>query len=469
MFLCSVLMVTDTRVQAYLKERLCGVVALPADKVQNWVGGVVNVDAATNLLSQGGIPQRQLGYGGAIEEVELEHVWVEAYVDGEWVALDPSFKQYEFTQGMDLEEAVPMEADRLVADIEAGALMDEEAGWIQGVDVAQMQNALDDYNDQLESYVTAHAPDATLGDVIGRKSVVPSEVSNIDALEFPYSRITMSEHTDSLPASLHYRFKLQVGSTTGGSFGMPIQWGSAIAELDEATVGLVGRSMAINFRPATISDEQTLLSYIPDDIENLEDLPASIPANTIHMIGEVTLDGEIVAETGEVTLGQTLMTRLGYIKPQSGWSYSENNLDVGGYSILDPDHGVGAYKISGGFSGGSLKTLWDYFMYWTNADGFPKWLKKGLGKLNYAFSFISNLKKIFNTEGCGAVDALGGAFLSWVAGSMLTKASLGLFFGVTGLFGLVIICLMVVLISMIISYLTSLLVSGVIASCKKKG
>ena len=52
--------------------------------------------------------------GGTVKWIDLEHVWVEAYVDytpsrgavnrtpNTWVPLDASFKQYQFTQGMDI-------------------------------------------------------------------------------------------------------------------------------------------------------------------------------------------------------------------------------------------------------------------------------------------------------------------------------------------------------------------------------
>lgn len=314
-----------------------GTVALPAEQVQNWVGGVANVDAATNLLSQGGIPQQQIGYGGAIEEVELEHVWVEAQINGQWVALDPSFKQYNYTDGMDIQAAVPLDINSLITDLDASATKNEAEGWVQGLDANLVRNALTDYQNDLETYFTNQASNATLGDVLGQQKVIPSEVSSLDNLDLPYSRIIASEQVPNLPSSLYHRFKLQIGDTTGGSFGMPVQWNSILAELDQRTVNLTGKALAISFKPATVADEQTLLSYIPDTIESIEDLPNQLPANSIYMIGEITLDGDVIASTSEVTLGQALMTRLGYIAPQRAWSYSENHLIAGSYQAVGID------------------------------------------------------------------------------------------------------------------------------------
>ena len=314
-----------------------GIVALTPAQVQNWVGGVVNVNAAVNLLSQGGIPQQQYSYGGAIEEIELEHVWVQAYVDDQWISVDPSFKQYEYTDGMDIQSAVPLDTTTLMEALQASGTRNDDEGWIQGMDPTIIQNALTDYQSQLQDYFSNQQPNATLGDVLGQQTIIASEAVTTDDISLPYSRVVASAVVPNLPETLYHQFTLQIGNTIGGTFGLPIEWYKTVAELSDLTPNLVGHDLAISFKPATDADEQTLLSYLPDTIETVDDLPTSIPANTVHMVGEITKDGETIAQTGEVTLGQSLMTRLGYTKPQGSWNYSENNLDVGVYQAVGLD------------------------------------------------------------------------------------------------------------------------------------
>jgi len=314
-----------------------GIVSIPEEHVRNWVGGVSNVDAATNLLSQGGIPQKQIGYGGAIEEVELEHVWVEAYVDGKWIQLDPSFKQYDYKEGMDVEAIVPMDVNSLITDLEATATRNEEEGWIQGVDQSIVLEALNDYQNELQTYFDSHAPNATLEEVIGSQTIISSNATSLSDVTLPYQRIVASESVPQLPNSLYHKFQLQIGATTGGTFGLPIQWSGLLAEVSEPTASLVGKSIAISFKPASDADAQALTSYMPESPESVEDLPDSLPASSIRMVGEITIDGEPVSATNEVTLGQALMTRLGYIPPQRGWNYSENNLIAGTYQAVGID------------------------------------------------------------------------------------------------------------------------------------
>jgi len=43
----------------------------------------------------------------------------------------------------------------------------------------------------------------------------------------------------------------------------------------------------------------------------VDDLPDSLPAGDVYMVGEITLDGEVIATTPAQPLGGILMTRLG--------------------------------------------------------------------------------------------------------------------------------------------------------------
>ena len=156
-----------------------GTVQIPVDRVMNWVGGVDVPEAAQQLLGQGGIPNTALIQGGKITHIEMEHIWVEAWVDyfpsrgakhvtgDQWIPLDASFKQYDFTQGQDLETNVPFDAQGLVDTITQTATIDETQGFVQSVDQAAIEAALTHYQQQIEDYINAQGSDSTVGDVLG--------------------------------------------------------------------------------------------------------------------------------------------------------------------------------------------------------------------------------------------------------------------------------------------------------------
>ena len=113
-----------------------GTVEISAEQAMNWVGGVTNADAAASLLSQGGIPTTSIVSGGKIVKFRIETVWVEAWLNyypsrgakhkpytnladaqargTQWVPMDASFKQYTYTNGLDIKANVPFNAQTLI-------------------------------------------------------------------------------------------------------------------------------------------------------------------------------------------------------------------------------------------------------------------------------------------------------------------------------------------------------------------
>lgn len=323
-----------------------GVVALDAKKVQNWVGGVKNIGAATNLISQGGIPHRQITFGGNTEEIEIEHVWVEAYIDGEWHSFDPSFKQYEYEEGIDIENEVPLETDLLNQKVEDTVEFNAE-GWVKYNDLAELQATFDQYYSEINSYLDDNHSGATMGELLGVVNIIENSFSELDQIYMPFNRQTVNAIIPNIPESFFYKFRIQIGSTTGGTFGMPIEWGSSLADVELTTVSLLGKDLAMHYKPATPEDAEIINSYIPENAQSAEELPSYLPANAVNLIGEIVVDGSAVASTSQVTLGDTMMTRLGFVKPQSQWKYSQNTAVAGEYHAIGVDmHGLSRSQFS---------------------------------------------------------------------------------------------------------------------------
>ncbi len=178
-----------------------GTVRIPIDKVMNWVGGVTAPAAAIQILGQGGIPTAGLAQGGQIAFIKMEHVWVEVYVDyrpsrgakhrkgDSWIPMDASFKQYQFTEGMDIQDNVPFDASGFAEQITNTAQINEEEGWVSGIDQNFMETSLQNYQTQIEAYITKTNPDATVGDVLGTQTIIPSNRPTLAAgLPYYYNR-----------------------------------------------------------------------------------------------------------------------------------------------------------------------------------------------------------------------------------------------------------------------------------------
>ncbi|ATQ78143.1 hypothetical protein CR152_29245 [Massilia violaceinigra] len=160
-----------------------GTIDIPATAAMNWVGGVSKPEAAQNLLGQGGIPNIGMTAGGVVQTIRMEHVWVQAYVDyipsrgavnknpDTWVDLDASFKQYRYTKGMDINDKVAFDAAASLASIQQGATLNETQGYVQNINLKNLQSQIASHQTQLASYIDGQNPKATVRDVIGSQNV----------------------------------------------------------------------------------------------------------------------------------------------------------------------------------------------------------------------------------------------------------------------------------------------------------
>ncbi len=324
-----------------------GTVEVPVGKVMNWVGGVSEPEAAQSLLGQGGVPNIALVRGGTIKSIRMEHVWVEAYVDFEpsrgvknregdrWIPMDASFKQHEFTEGMNLREQVPFDAGALANQIDQSATINEEQGWVQNIPQTDVESSLQQYQSQLENYINNQNPDATVGEVLGFQEVrilPPRPLAG----GLPYDHVVTQQSFSEVPDSLRHKFKYELATQ---SFGYP---SAAFIAINEPTVKLAGKKLALSFHPATEDDKAIIETYIPEpdpDTGEIDPdrLPNTLPGYLIHLVADFTLDGEVVQSGGNQTMGTELYETMGLYSPSHGWGLSNNHPIAGEYRAVGLD------------------------------------------------------------------------------------------------------------------------------------
>ncbi|MFL0798773.1 MAG: transglutaminase domain-containing protein, partial [Cellvibrionaceae bacterium] len=327
-----------------------GTVEMPINKVMNWVGGVDTPEAALNLLGQGGIPNTGLRETGVIKAVRLEHTWVKAFVDFEpsrglinregdnWIPMDASFKQYDFQPGMNLQEEVPFDAQALVDSIEQNATINEQEGWVQNVPQQNIEEQLQQFQTQIEEYINTQNPDATVGEVLGLQqiSILPPQQPLSAGL--PYNHIVTQDSFAELPDNLRHKFKYQLASLNSGTPG------TAFITLNQPTVTLAGKKLALSFKPTTEDDQAIIESYLPEpDPEtgeiDPEQLPNTLPGYSINLTAEFTINGEVQTQANENTqpMGTELYETLGLYSPSEGWHLSNNYPIAGEYRAIGLD------------------------------------------------------------------------------------------------------------------------------------
>jgi len=314
-----------------------GTMELPAEQFRNWAGDFATVSAALDFVSAGGIPVTSVLSGGAIRKVRLEHIWVEAALDFEpsrgavnknadsWIALDPSFKQYEYLQGLDVLGIAGIDAEPLAQSFVDSGTINETEGWVTGFDPTVLENAQSQAQTELQQYIEEHLTDPTVGDVIGGRKAMIKEYPVLPS-GLPYKPLVTGARYGALPTALQHRMSLAFQRDIVGDLVDPIT-------LPWAQVN--NQKLTLSFKPATEADEQALLALLPEgEITDPDQLPSSIPAYLIRVIPELRLNGTVIKQGQSLSLGEelSLMYRTGH--PGSTDPAYEYKVIAGSYLVL---------------------------------------------------------------------------------------------------------------------------------------
>ncbi|HDP89503.1 MAG TPA: hypothetical protein ENN42_06045, partial [Thioalkalivibrio sp.] len=193
-----------------------GTIDVPEDRFRNWVGGFTDITDAANFAASGGIPVVSLVENGRISRIRMEHVWVEAAIDfypsrgavmqeaDAWVALDPSFKQYEFLEGLDVAEVAGIDGAALADSFMQSGTVNETEGWVQGLDASVLQAAQTEAQQKLAYHISNQMTDPTVGDVIGGRKVIIQEFPNLPSA-LPYRILVEGTRYGAVPDKLRNR------------------------------------------------------------------------------------------------------------------------------------------------------------------------------------------------------------------------------------------------------------------------
>jgi hypothetical protein len=309
---------------------------------------VTDPTSAVNFIASGGMPIKAYTSGGKISKVQMEHVWVEGYVPygpysgrpsklnppKTWIPLDPSYKQYTYTEGIDLQTAVPFDATSFVNQIKSTATINETEGYVTNVDSNYVQTTLTNYQTQVQDYITQNMPTATVGDVLGKKAIKKQDLGILPAT-LPYKTIQIgskfSEVSSTYRASINFSIPDQFGLDTGLAYSTTLPQ-------------IAGKKITLSFSPATANDQAIIESYLPKthaDGSPIQpnELPSSLPAYLINLKPELYIDGQKVATGASIAMGQPLSFSIALNEPNIGTSYVNNTITAGEYFGIGLDTG----------------------------------------------------------------------------------------------------------------------------------
>lgn len=331
-----------------------GSIALSIDKIMNWTGGFSDPMAALDFMSSGGIPTKGLVEGGKVVAGRLEHVWVEAFINyipsrgakhkqgkgDTWISLDPSYKQNTFTQGIDIKSTVPFDAQSFLTQIQSTATINEAQGYITGINSLLTQQTMQDYQTRVQSYIMQNYPNATVGDVLGKKEIVKKEYPHLLGT-LPYRTAIKGATFATIPDTLRHKLSFSVNNETVdiSTFDPDATNIDISLNIIKSLPELAGKKITLSYSPASPQDEAVINSFLPTPHADgtpiqPSELPSQLPAYLINVKPELRIDGQVVATGAPVGLGGTNIFTMTFSDPSYGSSQVVNYIDAGVYQAI---------------------------------------------------------------------------------------------------------------------------------------
>ncbi|ELA09186.1 hypothetical protein MOMA_02235 [Moraxella macacae 0408225] len=317
-----------------------GTVDIDAKQAMDWVGGVNSIDAAQNLLGQGGIPNQALMDGAKAKYLRLEHTWVEAnvsnlpakgsiantknnqnnayqnnaYQNNTWIPLDASYKSYLRTQGIDIAKAVPFDTQKLINQAKSTAIIDETTGSVKNLNQNAVNTAIANYQQQVENYLKQNYPNATIGDVLGTSQIKEYKSQFLSPV-LPYQVKTVISDYQTLPDEMRHYFVMNLYQDIYERNNTIALGEKPSFHVKIPTTKLQGKPLALSFKPASKADEDIIMGMMPkpDKNGNIDSskLPSYLP-RSINMAAEITLDGQTLSQGNTYPFGTEVNLQLGY-------------------------------------------------------------------------------------------------------------------------------------------------------------
>jgi hypothetical protein len=303
--------------------------------------------SAGNLIASGGIPVKGVVQGGKLAFLKMEHVWVQAYMPygnyrgtmrdesiKTWIPLDASYKQYTYTQGLDITSSVPFDAQSFIEHITSTATINNQQNYATNIDSTYIQQQLQNYTTQVQNYLSQNFTNATAQDIIGNKKIIPLNFHFLPCT-LPYQIITKGWDSSEIPDSLRDKITFEI--INPNTLQSDISYAAALPEI-------ASKKITLSFTPATQADIDTINSYLPQPNPNgtpiqPSQLPSSLPAYLIQLKPQLLIDGKVVAVGSAIGLGDSETFNMTFTYPNQSSDVVTNNITAGEYYGIAIDAG----------------------------------------------------------------------------------------------------------------------------------
>jgi hypothetical protein len=195
------------------------------------------------------------------------------------------------------------------------------------------------YQQQVKNYIEQNYPNATVGDVLGKKEIIKQNFTFL-AGTLPYQKAMVGVRYSEIPDSLRHKITFKVTKDIyDEDTGTPIIITKRLPEI-------AGKKITLSYSPATANDEATINSYLPKPHADgtpiqPSELPTSLPAYLINLKPELRIDGVVVATGTAIGMGYQETFDMVFTEPGPGGGTDivSNQIDAGAYHAIAIDTG----------------------------------------------------------------------------------------------------------------------------------
>ncbi len=311
-----------------------GTVEIPIEKIMNWVGGITDPNTAAQILATAGVPGKLLTEGGKIKYAQMEHIWVEVYVPygnyrgairddsiKTWIPLDPSFKQYEYRNGMDLYSAMGINGEQYIQDYITDTSPSPIPAELQELFPNYSISPYQYYSKRLLNYMDTNLPDATIEDIIGdktaelAKTIIKEEYPYLLG-SLPYKIIAKGSTYSTIPENIRHKISFSIENIL--TYEIDLSYTVTLPEI-------AGKRITLSYIPATATDEALVVKY--SGLLN-------VPPYLLNVKPVIKTNGVAVATGNPVGLGYEQIFNMSFRMPNKKMDAVTNKVTAGDYSAI---------------------------------------------------------------------------------------------------------------------------------------
>ena len=198
------LMIALLRVGGYTAQYAYGTVTIAATNAENWLGVDNYMDDVAALFADGGMPP--LDYTDS--DITLQHVWVAVTVGANVYLFDPSYKQYQNSNGIDLAGAMAYNRGHLFQVATNGATV--STNYIRNLSETGIRNELLSYSTNLVGQLKTNHPNDDVRSIIGGRQIVSDQLQSLP-VSLPFAA-TQSALWDTIPTDYVHQVRIKYGN-----------------------------------------------------------------------------------------------------------------------------------------------------------------------------------------------------------------------------------------------------------------